>query len=111
MLPRSIRKRRPGIRVQATPGIPACCYIRPDCASIFYRSVLRADVEKRVSSVAGLAINARSDVPAFLQCLTDLLLGEMFLLCPIVGYAFWLAVLRYELRRFHVIRVPIKIEN
>src|SRR5262249_29396082 len=85
--------------------------IRLDCASIFYPSEVRADVGERVSSVAGLGGNARGDVPAFLQCLTDLLLAEMFLFCPIFGHTFWLSVFRYELRRFHVIRVPIKIKN
>src|SRR5437870_12429735 len=89
----------------------ACCCIRRDCASIFYQSAAQVDVERRVSSVAGLAICARSDAPAFLQCLTDLLLRQMLLLRPIFGCVFWLPVLRDELGRLHVVRIPIEIKN
>src|SRR3954447_12365610 len=99
------------IRAPANRETPAYCDIRPDCASIFFPSGVQVDVEIRVSSVAGLAVCARSNVPAFLQCLTDLLLGQMLLLRPIFGHTFWLTVLCDEVRRFHVLRAPIKIVN
>src|SRR2546430_17492068 len=35
----------------------------------------------------------------------------MLLLRPIFGHALRLAVLRYELRWLHVVRIPIKVEN
>src|SRR5260370_1128529 len=103
--------RRLEIRARAIAEIRACCCIGPDCASIFSQSVAQADVAKRVSSVAGLAICARSDVPAFLQSLTNLVLGQMLLLCPVVIHISWLSVLGDERRRFHVLWFPIKVED
>src|SRR2546423_15678713 len=35
----------------------------------------------------------------------------MLLLRPIIGHAVWLSELGDELRRLHILRVPIKIEN
>src|SRR5438132_4609675 len=99
------------MRAPATRETPGYCCIRRDSASISFRSAAQADVGKRVSSVSGLAICARSDVPAFLQCLTDLVLRQMLLLRPILSHSFWLSVLRYELRRLHIVWFPIEIKD
>src|ERR1700719_664917 len=105
------RKRQLEIRAQATHETPACCYIRRDCASTSYRSAALVDVERCVSSMAGLAIFRRFDVPAFLQRLADLNLGQMFLFRPVFSYTLRLPVFRNEIGRIHLLRLPIEIGN
>src|SRR5438552_14160835 len=63
------------------------------------------------SSVASLAICWRSNLPALLQCLADLGLGELLLLRKIFERVARLTVLRDKLRRLNVLRFPIEIEN
>src|SRR5947207_4318681 len=63
------------------------------------------------SSVASLAICWRSNLPALLQCLADLGLGELLLVRKIFERVARLTVLRDKLRRLNVLRFPIEIEN
>ena len=63
------------------------------------------------SSVAPLAICWRSNLPALLQRLADLGLGELLLLRKIFARVARLTVLRDKLRRLNVLRFPIEIEN
>ena len=50
-------------------------------------------------------------MPAFLQRLTDLLLSEVLLFRPIFGHTGGFTVLGDELRRLHVVGLPIEIVN
>ncbi len=61
--------------------------------------------------MAGLAILRWFNVPAFLQRLADLNLGQMFLFRPVFSYALRLPVFRNEIGRIHVLRLPIEIGN
>src|SRR5438093_13235548 len=63
------------------------------------------------SSVAPLAICWRGNLPAFLQRLADLGLGELLLLRKIFARVARLTVLRDKLRGLNVLRFPIEIEN
>src|SRR4029450_8357150 len=63
------------------------------------------------SSVASLAICWRSNLPALLQRLADLGLGELLLLRKIFARVARLTVLRNELRWLNILRFPIEIEN
>ena len=61
--------------------------------------------------MAPLAVLGRFDVPFLFQSLADLELREIFLLRPIFLHSARLPVFRHELRRLHVVRFPVKIEN
>src|SRR5438477_2398014 len=63
------------------------------------------------SSVAPLAICWRGNLPALLQRLADLGLGELLLLRKIFARVVRLTVLRDKLRWLNVLRFPIEIEN
>src|SRR5947207_6170364 len=63
------------------------------------------------SSVAPLAICWRINLPALLQRLADLGLGELLLLRKIFARVVRLTVLRDKLRWLNVLRFPIEIEN
>src|SRR5207249_12090031 len=110
------------IRVPTIAEILAYRSTHPSRASNASRLPVRADVGRRVSSVAPLAICWRSNIPALLQRLADLGLSEFFLLSPIFILAVgmlrqvfarvaWLTVFRHKLSRLHVFRFPIEIKN
>src|SRR6266513_4514875 len=80
-------------------------------ASNAFRLLAPEDAGRHVSSVAPLTILRRSNIPALLQRLADLGLAQRLSLRPIFGHALRLSVFRDKLRRFHIIRFPIKIEN
>ena len=61
--------------------------------------------------MAPLAICWRSNLPALLQRLANLGLGELLLLRKIFARVARLTVLRNKLRRRNILRFPIKIEN
>ena len=61
--------------------------------------------------MAPLAICWGSNLPALLQRLADLRLGELLLLRKIFARVARLTVLRDKLRRLNVLRFPIEIEN
>ena len=63
------------------------------------------------SSVAALAICWRSNLPALFQRLADLSLGELLLFRKIFARIAWLTILRDKIRRLHVLRFPLEIEN
>src|SRR5947207_15728115 len=63
------------------------------------------------SSVAPLAICWRSNLPALLQRLADLGLGELLLIRKIFTRVAWLTVFRDKIPRLNVLRFPIEIEN
>src|SRR5262249_7270522 len=97
------------IRVPTTAEIQACYLARRYCASTLCHWMAQVDDGKRVSSVASLAIGRRSNLPALLQRLADLSLGELFLLRNI--FITRLAVLCDKRSRFNVLRFPIEIEH
>src|SRR5215469_9572593 len=107
----SVPQRLQEIRVPTTPEIRACYSARRDYANILCRWMAQADDGKRVSSVAPLAVGRRSNLPALLQGLADLSLGELLLLRKIFSRVTWLTILRDKFRRFNVLRFPIEIEN
>ena len=61
--------------------------------------------------MAPLAICRRRYIPALLQRLADLGLGEFFLLGKIFAHFAWLTVFGDKLRRLHIFRFPIEIKN
>src|SRR5215470_15752966 len=63
------------IHVLTIAETQACHSTRPGCASNAYLLPVRGDGEKRVSSVAPLAIRRRIDIPVLFQCLANLFLG------------------------------------
>src|SRR4029077_16402324 len=102
-----------GIRVQASAGIRASRCIHPDYASNAWPRYRGTPVGGGicVSSVATLTVCWRIDVPVLFQRLANLCLAKFLLLRQIVARIMWLPVLRNKFRRFHVVRVPIEIEN
>src|SRR5690349_1867449 len=106
-----VRLRRRETRVPAIDEIPACYSARRGCANILCHWMAPADDGKRVSSMAPLAISWWSNLPALLQRLADLGLGELLLRGKIFTRIAWLAVFRDELRRLNVLRFPIEIKN
>ena len=109
--PRSIRPRPEEIRVPAIGEIPAYRSTHPSCANSAFPLRARADGEIHASSVAPLTICWGSNIPAFLQRLADLRLRKLFSLRKIVARIAWLPVFCDKLRRLHVIRFPIQIED
>src|SRR5437879_12953416 len=71
------------IRVPTIAEILANRSAHPSRASNASRLPVRADVGRRVSSVAPLAICWRSNIPALLQRLAHLGLTQLFLLSPV----------------------------
>ena len=61
--------------------------------------------------MASLAVGRWLDIPFLLQSLSDLFLSKFLLFRPVFVRPFWLAVFGDELRRLHVARLPIEIEN
>src|SRR5215212_4218211 len=110
-IPLPIPTRRSETPAAANHGTRAYRSAHRRCASIFSRSPIPADVRKSASSVSPLTIRRRVDIPFLFQSLSDLALGELLLLSPIVGYAGRLAVLGHEISWLHVIRFPVEIEN
>src|SRR6266581_6431918 len=103
--------RRLEIRAGAIRETPAYRSAHRGYASSVCQSSLPADVETRASSVAPLTVLCRIDVPFFFQSLSDLSLREGLPLRPILLHTARLSVFRDKLRRDHIARFPIEIEN
>src|SRR4029077_9663908 len=108
---RSAPLRLQEIRVPAIAGIRANCCIRPGHASNAYPLWTPVGGGIRVSSVATLTGCWWIDVPVLLQRLANLCLGKFLPLRKILPCIKRLPVFRNEFRRFHIVRVPIEIEN
>ena len=99
------------IHVPTTVGIRANRCIRPGYASTACRLVAPVDAGIRVASVTPLTVRWRIDVPVLFQRPADLRLAKFLLLRKILARIVRLSVLGYKLRRFHIVRFPIEIEN